>query len=163
MIILKWHCIIITSRLIPVEMSFIPLDSGIPSARTVETNTENTEVIPAKRVALTDILPLTMVGDQVMTLAMDPTNSALPLSPIFIRTSGDIGHGFPGLGQDAASLLDNLDEITSLPHEFLNIGRLCAAAVGEKWPCCWILNSSHSSVIHQLNSILSFSLFKGKL
>ena len=63
-----------------------------------------------------------------MTLAMDPTNSALPLSPIFIRTSGDQGggahgHSLPGLGLDAASLLDNLDEITSLPHEFLNIGR----------------------------------------
>ena len=120
---------IITSRLIPVEMSFIPLDFGIQAARPVEANTNTeTEVIPAKRVALTDILPLTMMGDQVMTLAMDPTNSALPLSPIFIRTSGDIGHGFPGLGQDAASLLDNLDEITSLPHEFLNIGRHCAAA-----------------------------------
>lgn len=119
--------IIITSRLIPVEMSFIPLDCGIP-ARPVEANNTETEVIPAKRVALTDILPLTMMGDQVMTLALDPTNSALPLSPIFIRTSGDIGHGFPGLGQDAASLLDNLDEITSLPHEFLNIGRHCAAA-----------------------------------
>ena len=71
---------------------------------------------------------------QVMTLAMDPTNSALPLSPIFIRTSADQGggahgHSFPGLGLDAASLLDNLDEITSLPHEFLNIGR----AVYRKW------------------------------
>ena len=76
-----------------------------------------------------------------MTLAIDPTNSALPLSPIFIRTSGDHGggahgHGFPGLGLDAASLLDNLDEITSLPHEFLNIGRSCWL-LGEKYGNCW--------------------------
>ena len=94
-----------------------------------------------------------------MTLAMDPTNSALPLSPIFIRTSGDHGggahgHGFPGLGLDAASLLDNLDEITSLPHEFLNIGRCCCW--GRNMATVGNLNSSRSSVIHQLNLILSF-------
>ena len=102
-----------------------------------------------------------------MTLAMDPTNSALPLSPIFIRTSGDHGggphgHGFPGLGLDAASLLDNLDEITSLPHEFLNIGR-CCCCWGEKYGNCWqfefIPQLCNSST--QFNSFLP--LFKGKL
>ena len=65
--------VFITSWLIiSVEMSFIPLDhAGIPSAsgRTGEANTTE-EVIPAKRVALTDILPLTLVGDQVMMIVM---------------------------------------------------------------------------------------------
>ncbi len=48
-------------------MSFIPLDpSGLPSACGRPDEAANTEeVIPAKRVALTDILPLTLVGDQV--------------------------------------------------------------------------------------------------
>ena len=105
-----------------------------------------------------------------MTLAMDPTNSALPLSPIFIRTSGDHGgggahgHGFPGLGLDAASLLDNLDEITSLPHEFLNIGRwYCAAAEREKYGNCWQFEfiSQFCNSSTQFNSFLP--LFKGKL
>lgn len=51
-------------------MSFIPLDhSGVPSAsgRPGEASTTE-EVIPAKRVALTDILPLTLVGDQVSNM-----------------------------------------------------------------------------------------------
>ena len=48
-------------------MSFIPLDSnGVPSASGRQGEASSTEeVIPAKRVALTDILPLTLVGDQV--------------------------------------------------------------------------------------------------
>ena len=59
--------------IISVEMSFIPLDhAGIPSAsgRTGEATNTTEEVIPAKRVALTDILPLTLVGDQVMMIVM---------------------------------------------------------------------------------------------
>ena len=48
-------------------MSFIPLDhTGVPSAAGRQGEAPDTqEVIPAKRVALTDILPLTLVGDQV--------------------------------------------------------------------------------------------------
>lgn len=48
-------------------MSFIPLDhTGPPSAAGRPGEAPDTqEVIPAKRVALTDILPLTLVGDQV--------------------------------------------------------------------------------------------------
>ena len=48
-------------------MSFIPLDhTGVPSAAGRPGEAPDTqEVIPAKRVALTDILPLTLVGDQV--------------------------------------------------------------------------------------------------
>ena len=112
-------------------MSFIPLDPG-PEGGMAGAGLETLELIPAKKVALTEILPLTLVGGEV-SLAVAPTNSALPLSPIFIKTSdGGPGQGFPGLGLDAASLLDNLDEITSLPHEFLNIGIVVRIGVKGK-------------------------------
>lgn len=46
---------------------------------------EDAELIPARRVAVSEILPLTMVGNQV-ELCAAPTNCALPLSPIFIKS-----------------------------------------------------------------------------
>ena len=113
-------------------MSFIPFDGGEGGGQ----EGSNVELIPARKVAVSEILPLTLVGNHV-SLGVSPTNCALPLSPIFIKTSStcqtrDPDHvsGAPCCANineiynnTAASLLDNLDEITSLPTEFLNIGK----------------------------------------
>ena len=107
-------------------MSFIPFDGGIGGQEA-----SDVELIPARKVAVSEILPLTLVGNQV-SLGVSPTNCALPLSPIFIKTSSTCqtrDHVSAGqcynevYNNNAASLLDNLDEITSLPTEFLNIGK----------------------------------------
>ena len=80
------------------------------------------------------ILPLTLVGGEV-SLGLAPTNSALPLSPIFIKTnslnnnSNTLDNKFINISEyyngNPAGLLDNLEEITSLPNDFLNIGEFC--------------------------------------
>ena len=71
-----------------------------------------------------------------VALCQAPTNCALPLSPIFVKTfdqerfveSQLSGHGHTGayfgsnIAENSGSLLDSLDEITSLPQEFLTIG-----------------------------------------
>ena len=111
------------------DLSFIPLD-GPDSSPDLDC------VVPVRKVAVSEILPLTLVGNQV-SLAAAPTNSALPLSPIFIKTNGlnnnnnntvtaedksiNICEYYNG---NPAGLLENLEEITSLPNEFLNIGEL---------------------------------------
>ena len=75
---------------------------------------------------------------------MAPTNCALPLSPIFIKV--------PGLAQDGSekvelfnnttsALLDNLDEIVSLPQEFLNLGKFFR-------PCLSFVDQSEHSITH---------------
>ena len=94
---------------------------------------------------MSDILPLKLTGNHIC-LAVDHTNSILPLSPIFIKTSG-LGsfanvrvsetHSDGSLVTNNRAekellvteygnntFLDNLDEITSLPNEFLKIGQL---------------------------------------
>ena len=84
-------------------------------------------MVPVRKVAVSEILPLTLVGGEV-SLGLAPTNSALPLSPIFIKTNNlnnntdsqdiNISEYYNG---NPAGLLDNLEEITSLPNDFLNI------------------------------------------
>ena len=124
-------------------LSFVPLE-----ALDMHGTSECLEqLIPNRKIAVSDILPLTLTGNQIC-LAVDPTNSILPLSPIFIKTSGLGGvanvrvsesHSDGSLGCDNRpekelfvteygnssnnAFLDNLDEIASLPNEFLNIGK----------------------------------------
>ena len=110
-----------------MDMSFIPLDGADSTSPFLDS------VMPLRKVAVSEILPLTLVGNQV-SLGAAPTNSALPLSPIFIKTNNDnnnetgtedkyinVSEYYNG---NPAGLLDNLEEITSLPNEFLNIGEL---------------------------------------
>ena len=88
-------------------------------------------MVPVRKVAVSEILPLTLVGGEV-SLGLAPTNSALPLSPIFIKTnslnnnSNTVDNKFINISEyyngNPAGLLDNLEEITSLPNDFLNIG-----------------------------------------
>jgi len=124
-----------------IGLSFVPLE-----ALDMHGTTECLEqLIPNRKIAVSDILPLTLTGNQIC-LAVDPTNSILPLSPIFIKTSG-LGsfanvrvaesHSDGSLASNNRpekelfvteygnnTFLDNLDEITSLPNEFLNIESL---------------------------------------
>ena len=97
-------------------MSFIPLDGGDCSQDALE----SLEYIPARKVAVSEILPLTLVGNQV-SLGISPTNCALPLSPIFIKAPGS--EKVELFNNTTSALLDNLDEIVSLPQEFLNLGK----------------------------------------
>jgi len=127
-----------------IGLSFVPLE-----ALDMHGTSECLEqLIPNRKIAVSDILPLTLTGNQIC-LAVDPTNSILPLSPIFIKTSGLGGvanvrvsesHSDGSLGCDNRpekelfvteygnssnnAFLDNLDEIASLPNEFLNIESL---------------------------------------
>ena len=121
-------------------LSFVPLEAPDMSGPVESLD----QLIPNRKIAVSDILPLTLSGNQVC-LAVDPTNSVLPLSPIFIKTSGfsslanvrgaSESHSDGSLGTNNRpekelfvteygnnTFLDNLDEITSLPNEFLNIG-----------------------------------------
>ena len=106
------------------DLSFIPMDGA-------DSSPDCSTVVPVRKVAVSEILPLTLVGGEV-SLGLAPTNSALPLSPIFIKTAGlnnntntldnkyiNISEYYNG---NPAGLLDNLEEITSLPNDFLNIG-----------------------------------------
>ena len=112
-------------------------------------------MVPVRKVAVSEILPLTLVGGEV-SLGLAPTNSALPLSPIFIKTNNlnnntdsqdnkyiNISEYYNG---NPAGLLDNLEEITSLPNDFLNIGELsfhCPLCLFLPLPLCSDLNSPH--------------------
>jgi len=126
---------------VDIGMTFVPLE-----ALDMHGTSECLEqLIPNRKIAVSDILPLTLTGNQVC-LALDPTNSILPLSPIFIKTSG-FGSLANVRGTESHfdgslvtnnrpekelfvteygnnTFLDNLDEITSLPNEFLNIESL---------------------------------------
>ena len=112
-----------------MDMSLIHLDGPDPTSPFLDS------LLPLRKVAVSEILPLTLVGNQV-SLAAAPTNSALPLSPIFIKTNGVNNNNNTVTAEDKsiniceyyngnpAGLLENLEEITSLPNEFLNIGEL---------------------------------------
>ena len=64
---------------------------------------------------------------------MDPTSSSLPISPIFIKIGVQERPRIPDDGlpysssslleQSQGNLLDNLEEITNLPTEFLSLGK----------------------------------------
>lgn len=124
-----------------IGLSFVPLE-----ALDIHGTAECLEqLIPNRKIAVSDILPLTLTGNQIC-LAVDPTNSILPLSPIFIKTSGlgsfaNVRVSEPHSDNSLVSnnraekelfvteygnntFLDNLDEISSLPNEFLNIESL---------------------------------------
>ena len=77
-----------------------------------------------------------------MCLALDPTGSSLPISPIFIKTGGQErlreadeeleprpSSSSSVLEQGQGNILDNLEEITNLHTEFLSLGIL---ALGMK-------------------------------
>ena len=98
-------------------------------------------MVPVRKVAVSEILPLTLVGGEV-SLGLAPTNSALPLSPIFIKTnslnnnnnnSNTLDNKFINISEyyngNPAGLLDNLEEITSLPNDFLNIGEFLLSSL----------------------------------
>ena len=96
-------------------------------------------MVPVRKVAVSEILPLTLVGGEV-SLGLAPTNSALPLSPIFIKTNSlnnnsnnTLDNKFINISEyyngNPAGLLDNLEEITSLPNDFLNIGKFALSSV----------------------------------
>ena len=113
------------------DLSFIPLDGPDSTPEGGSNFLECGPVVPARKVAVSEILPLTLVGGEV-SLGLAPTNSALPLSPIFIKTnslnnnSNTLDNKFINISEyyngNPAGLLDNLEEITSLPNDFLNIG-----------------------------------------
>ena len=113
----------------PLDMALVPLDGPDPASSFLDS------LLPLRKVAVSEILPLTLEGNQV-SLGAAPTNSALPLSPIFIKTNiVNNNNNITNLSAvdksvniceyynvNPAGLLDNLEEITSLPNEFLNIG-----------------------------------------
>ena len=114
------------------DLSFIPLD-GPDSSPDLDC------VVPVRKVAVSEILPLTLVGGEV-SLGLAPTNSALPLSPIFIKTnslnnnnSNSLDNKLINISEyyngNPAGLLDNLEEITSLPNDFLNIGEFLLSSL----------------------------------
>ena len=118
------------------DLSFIPLD-GPDSSPDLDC------VVPVRKVAVSEILPLTLVGGEV-SLGLAPTNSALPLSPIFIKTnslnnnSNTVDNKFINISEyyngNPAGLLDNLEEITSLPNDFLNIGEFLLSPLPPSLP-----------------------------
>ena len=61
-------------------MALVPLDGPAPASPFLDS------LLPLRKVAVSEILPLTLEGNQV-SLGVAPTNSALPLSPIFIKTN----------------------------------------------------------------------------
>ena len=100
-------------------------------------------LIPNRRIAVADILPLSLSSGQVgrtifclansfnlvqVSLAVDPTSSSLPISPIFIKTGGG-GGGVQGVDEGgeegnlvAYGLLDNFEELPNIPTELLSLG-----------------------------------------
>ena len=97
-------------------------------------------LIPNRRIAVADILPLSLSSGQVgrtinsfnlvvqVSLAVDPTSSSLPISPIFIKTGGG-GGGVQGVDEGGEEgnlvtygLLDNFEELPNIPTELLSLG-----------------------------------------
>ena len=63
-----------------------------------------------------------------VSLAVDPTSSSLPISPIFIKTGGG-GGGVQGVDEGGEEgnlvtygLLDNFEELPNIPTELLSLG-----------------------------------------
>merc|ERR1719234_2087462 len=84
------------------------------------------QLIPNRRIAVSDILPLTLNSGQV-SLGVDPTCSSLPISPIFIKTGGLAEGGEQG-GEEGSlvtyGLLDRLAELPNIPTELLSFESL---------------------------------------
>ena len=128
-----WGCAI---QEIDQSLSFVPVepseepDPGSPR-----------HLIPNRRIAVSDILPLTLSSGQVcqpfsssilhpqpwqVSLGVDPTCSSLPISPIFIKTGGGVDDAEEG-GEEGSlvtyGLLDSLEELPNIPTELLSLGK----------------------------------------
>ena len=127
-----WGCAI---QEIDQSLSFVPVepseepDPGSPR-----------HLIPNRRIAVSDIIPLTLSSGQVcqpfsssilhpqpwqVSLGVDPTCSSLPISPIFIKTGGGPDGAEEG-GEEGSlvtyGLLDSL-ELPNIPTELLSLGK----------------------------------------
>ena len=128
-----WGCPI---QEIDQGLSFVPVEPSEPDPGSPR------HLIPNRRIAVSDILPLTLSSGQVcqppsslhpqqlaawqVSLGVDPTCSSLPISPIFIKTGG-AAEGEEQGGEEGSlvtyGLLDSLEELPNIPTELLSLGK----------------------------------------
>ena len=91
-----------------------------------------------------------------VSLAVDPTSSSLPISPIFIKTGGG-GGGVQGVDEGGEEgnlvtydLLDNFEELPNIPTELLSLGNnqhFCNKIVNFNKLCIQCKISSHYTLV----------------
>ena len=137
-----WGCAI---QEIDQSLSFVPVEaSEEPDPASPR------HLIPNRRIAVSDILPLSLFSGQVchpsttssslppstssslhpqpwqVSLSVDPACSSLPISPIFIKTGGGLDGAEEG-GEEGSlvtfGLLDSLEELPNIPTELLSLGK----------------------------------------